>query len=168
VVQRGVANAGLWDQRLLVDFVKTYIDKFGGSADRISLWEESAGAGSILYQLTSSPPISNIKSALLQSPAYLWQWNPKGDGYAADIYANLAKECKCSEEKDPFGCLQKLPVKRLQACNRKIINSAVKDTGLIPFNPAIDGVFIKDLPTVAFAKGICTVAAFFTPLLTHI
>jgi carboxylesterase type B len=138
---------------LLVDFVTKYISNFGGSADRISLWGESAGAGSILYQLTSSPPISNVKSVLLQSPAYLWQWNPKKDGYAADIYGNLTKACGCDTNSDPFKCLQQLPVKRLQGCNKKIINSAVVDTGLIPFNPAIDERFIKDLPAVAFQKG---------------
>jgi carboxylesterase type B len=154
VVQKGAANAGLWDQRLLIDFVTNYIGNFGGRPDEISLWGESAGAGSILFQLTSSPPISNIKSALLQSPAYLWQWNPGKDGYAAEIYKNLTTVCKCNTARDPFKCLQQLPVARLQACNKRIINIAVEDTGLIPFNPAIDEVFIKDLPTVVFQKGM--------------
>jgi carboxylesterase type B len=167
VVQNGVANAGLWDQRLLVDFVTKYIGNFGGLADKISLWGESAGAGSILYQLTSSPPISNIKSALLQSPAYLWQWNPKKDGYAAEIYGNLTKACGCSTNSNPFKCLQQVPVKRLQACNKKIINSAVIETGLIPFNPAIDEVFIQDLPAVAFQKGTSTIQISVTFLLTQ-
>jgi carboxylesterase type B len=154
VVKKGSANAGLWDQRLLVDFVTKYIGSFGGRPDKISLWGESAGAGSILFQLTSSPPISNIKSVLLQSPAYLWQWNPGKDGYASEIYTNLTKTCGCNTQSDPFKCLQQLPIAQLQGCNKKIVNSALHDTGLIPFNPAIDEVFIKDLPPVAFQKGV--------------
>ena len=153
MVKNGAANAGLWDQRALVDFVTNHIDSFGGRADSISLWGESAGAGSILHHLTSSLPISNVKTVLLQSPAYLWQWNPKNDGYPAEIYDKLTVACKCNASTDTFKCLQKLPVKQLQACNAEIINNELQDTGLIPFNPAIDEVFIKDLPTVSFQKG---------------
>lgn len=154
MVQKGVANAGLWDQRLLVDFVSKYIGDFGGNADEISLWGESAGAGSILFHLTTSPPIPKVKKVLLQSPAYLWQWNPGKDGYAAAIYANLTSTCNCTSSSDAFECLQKLSAKKLQACNTYIVNTALSQTSLIPFNPAIDEIFVKDLPTVAFQKGM--------------
>ena len=69
-MEQGAApNAGLWDQRLLMEFVNTYIDSFGGKTSDVSLWGESAGGGSILHHLTSAitpPPFHRV---MVQSPA---------------------------------------------------------------------------------------------------
>jgi carboxylesterase type B len=47
----GTANAGLLDQRLALEFVRTHISKFGGDPAKITIAGGSAGGGSVTYQL---------------------------------------------------------------------------------------------------------------------
>jgi carboxylesterase type B len=50
----GVANAGLLDQHLALEWVQEHISKFGGDPDQVTVIGESAGGGSILHQITVS------------------------------------------------------------------------------------------------------------------
>lgn len=50
----GVANAGLLDQRLALEWVQEHISKFGGDPNQVTVMGESAGGGSILHQITVS------------------------------------------------------------------------------------------------------------------
>lgn len=49
--KEGQPNAGLWDQRAVHEWIQTYADLFGGDAKEVSVWGESAGAGSIMHHL---------------------------------------------------------------------------------------------------------------------
>jgi carboxylesterase type B len=70
--KEATSNAGLWDQRAVQEWIHKYANLFGGNADEISLWGESAGAGSIMHHLTAfggkKPAL--FKRAMIQSSAY--------------------------------------------------------------------------------------------------
>lgn len=50
----GAANAGLYDQRFALEWVQKYIHLFGGDKNRVTVFGESAGGGSIMHQITVS------------------------------------------------------------------------------------------------------------------
>ena len=53
----GTSNAGLYDQRFALEWVQQHISEFGGDPKQVTVFGESAGAGSIVYQITVRHPI---------------------------------------------------------------------------------------------------------------
>jgi cholinesterase len=52
-IASGQQNVGLLDQRLAVEWARTNIAQFGGDAERMVLWGQSAGAASVIYYVYS-------------------------------------------------------------------------------------------------------------------
>lgn len=65
------SNGGLYDQRLALEWVRFNIRRFGGNPQAVTIMGESAGAGSIVAQLTAFGGIDGIspfQRAIVQSP----------------------------------------------------------------------------------------------------
>src|SRR5829696_240764 len=62
------ANCGLTDQLLALEWVQQHIDRFGGDPARVTVFGESAGAGSIMHLLTAPGNDSVVRRAIVQSP----------------------------------------------------------------------------------------------------
>ncbi|KAF8801550.1 alpha/beta-hydrolase [Phlegmacium glaucopus] len=54
VKESGALNAGLLDQQVALQWVRKYISKFGGDPDLVTIWGESAGAGSVLQHVIAN------------------------------------------------------------------------------------------------------------------
>ena len=70
--QHGTPNVGLFDQRAVFQWVQDYASLFGGDANQVSAWGESAGAGSIMHHLvanggTQNPVNSSSRDSLFGS-----------------------------------------------------------------------------------------------------
>ncbi|KAF2836457.1 alpha/beta-hydrolase [Patellaria atrata CBS 101060] len=147
----GLPNAGLHDQRLLLQWVQTYISQVGGDPKAVSAWGESAGAGSILHHLIGNNGQQDplFSKALLQSPAFEWQWDREGT--LNEIFSNFSSFTPCGKGFD-IECLRDLPIDNITYANLNLFTT-VHQTGLFPVGPSVDGTWIQDIPAVQFASG---------------
>lgn len=70
----GTSNVALYDQRFALEWVQQYIHLFGGDKNRVTVFGESAGGGSIMHQMTAyggSKGKAPFQQAIPQSPG--WQ-----------------------------------------------------------------------------------------------
>ncbi|KXH44129.1 carboxylesterase [Colletotrichum simmondsii] len=151
--QGGVANLGLRDQRLALEWIQENIHLFGGDPDNVTVLGESAGGGSILHQLTASNSSSSapFKRAILQSPGFEPMEGPakQNSQYKKVLeWASYFSNSTISSLDD----LKQLPFDVLWKTNQIIIAKSYWGAWG-PWGPAVDGDFVQDLPGVLLSKG---------------
>ena len=151
----GMPNAGLYDQRLVFEFVRDFIDRFGGSRDRVTAWGESAGAGSLVHHLVRGNGTVDplFQRAFLQSPAFEWQWDRSPNGTLEQTYQKFAEMVDCPVSgPESMECLQGVSFGALTAANERVLSAVVTD-GVFPVGPSVDDVWLSYLPSIAMEKG---------------
>ncbi|KAI0845005.1 alpha/beta-hydrolase [Daldinia vernicosa] len=142
-------NLGLYDQRLALDWINENIVLFGGSPDRVTVMGESAGAASIVHQLTAygAEVISPFLKAVILSPAF--QYNIDLD----ENYLKTLREAsnQTGYEIDDVNRLRLLPADLLRVINQKTVTSA--PVGTFGFGPGPDGSFVTDIPQRLLYQG---------------
>jgi len=68
-------NAGMLDQQLALDWIHKHVADFGGDPQRVTIFGESAGAGSVGLHLLSPGSDNLFRSAILQSGSPLAVWS---------------------------------------------------------------------------------------------
>ncbi|KAF2190580.1 alpha/beta-hydrolase [Zopfia rhizophila CBS 207.26] len=134
-------NNGLKDQRQLLNWVKTHIDKFGGDPDHIVLGGASAGAGSVVLQLTAYGGRDDglFHAAAAQSQAFPAMRNVTESQFA---YEALLARTGCKDLK----CMQDMDAVEFQKAVKslKMPYPGGKNPPLYFWNPTLDYDFIKD------------------------
>ena len=148
--KEGLPNAGLYDQRLLLEFVQKNIGQVGGNNSSVSVWGESAGASSILHHLVQNNGKTDplFSKALLQSPAFEWQWDRTG--VLNDTYTGFAQAVGCVT--GDIACLRNFTLddKALTNANTNYLYDMFASSGLFPVGPSLDGSLVSQLPAVSF------------------
>ncbi|KAG1740867.1 Alpha/Beta hydrolase protein [Suillus paluster] len=153
VKEGGALNAGLLDQNYAFQWVQAYISSFGGDPTNVTIWGESAGAGSVLQHLVAhggntQPPL--FRGAMTSSTALPSQYN-YDDRIPEMLYSQVIDGTNCSSSSDTLSCLRAADVNTLETLNYNInLNSFL---GTVPFAPVVDGTFIVERPTVTISKG---------------
>ncbi|XP_060601718.1 neuroligin-2-like [Ruditapes philippinarum] len=130
-------NLGLWDQRLALQWVHDNIADFGGDPEKVTLFGNSAGAASVLYQVMNPANKGLFCRIITQSGSVLalWarQYNP------AEKFKEFISEIKCNRERydEILVCLQSKDAADL-VTNR--------------FAPVIDNDFILEDFVATFSK----------------
>jgi carboxylesterase type B len=117
--KEGTPNAGLWDQRAVLEWIRDYGSLFGGDAKNVSVWGESAGAGSIMHHLTAFGGTRGplFKRAIIQSPAFDVRYN-RGGSLEKQFQA-FASAAGCAGK--GVACLRKVDFKAIKTATDKVV-----------------------------------------------
>ncbi|KAK7927141.1 Alpha/Beta hydrolase protein [Apiospora marii] len=142
------SNVGLLDQRLAhisVEWVRDNIAAFGGDADRIVLWGQSAGAWSVNYFGYAYPEDPIIKGLIADSggSTVFAAGDDEHRGFSA-----VAKNAGCGDldAAAEMACMQSIDAKKLQ----KVFANT---TGFM-FGPVVDNITVFADPKDRAQKGL--------------
>lgn len=145
--EEGGANFGLQDQIAALRWVKREIARFGGDPDRVTVFGESAGAGSITSLLAMPAARRLFQRAIIQSAAPDGMLDPgEAERRTGLLFGKLGLQGR-----DPAK-LRALPSSAIAQAQSELASEGPYPKGML-FMPVVDGIGLPKFPLEAVAEG---------------
>ncbi|XP_013395721.1 cholinesterase 1 [Lingula anatina] len=147
-----VGNFGLWDQHEALKWVKKYISAFGGDPNRVTIFGQSAGAASVMFQLVSKHNIGVFQRGISESSMTMSNGYSMVPGNDARNYAKsvgFAAGCNTTDNPDLsdskllIDCLRRVPGENFRTISMTTYGPVLTGHVMkIPIGPVEDGDFV--------------------------
>ena len=143
----GISNAGLYDQRLALQWIRDNIHLFGGDKERVTVMGESAGGGSVMHQITAFGGLKGpapFSQAIIQSPSLRPLPGSLQQEQTYTAFLSLLNVSTVEEAR-------RLPLAALIKANAVQVGQSY--WGDFTYGPAVDGLFVPALPGRLLSQG---------------
>ncbi|KAG2392409.1 hypothetical protein C9374_012661 [Naegleria lovaniensis] len=147
-------NFALKDQRLALKWVQKFISAFGGNPNSVTIFGESAGAGSVTALLMNKESWPLFHKAILQSnPLSL----PFRDISSSDLLGNrFITESGCYKSENTLQCIRNMKWQDVVSIGDSAsnhLNIWHPIISFMPWTPCLDGKELFEQPLDAFKNG---------------
>ena len=139
-------NFGLWDQHLAIEWVYDNIESFGGDSNNITIFGESAGSSSVMFQTLYAGNKGLFKRAIAESGTVAaWALTDNDSVYINSMSFAKSVGCIASDRASVVPCMRLKSSTELVAAVKAYTN----DSDINPsWVPVFDRNFVVEEPSV--------------------
>ena len=142
-------NVGLRDVLCALRWVRDNIAEFGGDADRVTVFGESAGGGIITTLLTSPAAAGLFSAAIAQSSPATSIYDAERGRRVAELFLHRLGVGSAGADRLP-----EVPVAAIVAASKQLFDEVpVRTPGTVAFAPIVDGDIVPDYPVRLARQG---------------
>ena len=153
-------NPGPLDQQAALKWIQKHIGHFGGDPQNVTIWGQSAGAGSVIAQTIATGNRDKNLFTKATSSSPFWPKTPRYDSpWAEALFTRTVRDVGCEGVADEIACLKAADIQKLRESALSSSTSQQYTTSTFTWGPVIDDSFLAESLSDVVSKGKLNVNA---------